>query len=61
MNLQLEYTSYYNRQLGKLYRKSNEDELETKINHTLTAIVTQEFDNSMHPHKIYWNKKEICY
>ena len=58
MNLQLEYTSYYIRQLGKLFKKYNEDKLEAKVNHTLNAICTQKFDNDMHPHKIYWNKKK---
>lgn len=53
MNLQLEYTSYYIRQLGKLFKKFNEDKLEAKVNHMLNAICTQKFDNNMHLHKIY--------
>lgn len=32
MNLKIEYTSYYERQLGKLFKKYNEDELEGNIN-----------------------------
>lgn len=58
MNLKLEYTSYYARQLGKLFKKNNEDELESKVNHMLNAISTQKFDNDMHPHKIYWHRKK---
>lgn len=58
MNLKLEYTSYYARQLGKLFKKKNEDELESKVNNMLNAISTQKFDNDMHPHKIYWHRKK---
>lgn len=58
MNLKIEYTSYYERQLGKLFKKYNEDELESKVNHILKAISTQEFDKDMHPHKIYWHRKK---
>ena len=58
MNLKLEYTSYYARQLGKLFKKNNEDELESKVNNMLNAISTQKFDNDMHPHKIYWHRKK---
>ena len=58
MKLKLEYTSYYARQLGKLFKKNNEDELESKVNHMLNAISTQKFDNDMHPHKIYWHRKK---
>lgn len=58
MNLKIEYTSYYERQLGKLFKKYNEDKLESKVNHILKAISTQEFDKDMHPHKIYWHRKK---
>lgn len=58
MNLKIEYTSYYERQLGKLFKKYNEDELESKVNHILKAISTQEFDKDMHPHKIYWHRRQ---
>lgn len=58
MNLKIEYTSYYERQLGKLFKKYNEDEFESKVNHILKVISTQEFDKDMHPHKIYWHRKK---